>query len=89
MKSVDMYLGDSVCLAILRETGGPRAVGGQFSHYRSGRIGGHWDAGGEETRKGASAKRRISAGTSRIWSNTAANSVLTRVTGRARRPAIS
>lgn len=88
MKSVDIYLGDGVYLAILREAGGPRAVGGQFGHDDSGQIGGHWDAGGEETR-GASARSRVPASTSRIGSNTAASSCLTRVTGRARRPGMA
>ena len=86
---MDIYLGDSVYLAILREAGGPRAVGGQFGHDDSGQIGGHWDAGSKETRRGASAKSRIPASTSRIGSNTAANSCLTRVTGRARRPGMA
>ena len=88
---MDIYLGNRVYLAILREAGRPRAVGGQFGHDDSGQIGGHWDAGGEETRRGASAKSRIpaSTSTSRIGSNTAAKSCLTRVTGRARRPGMA
>ena len=56
MKSVDMYLGDCVCLAILREGGGPGAVGGQYCYNRSGRIGGHC-AGGKKKRRSASAER--------------------------------
>lgn len=83
MESGDIYLGDSVCLAILREGGGPRAVGGQFGHDDSGRIGRHRDAGGEERRRGASAETRETPGTSSIWSDTAADSCLTRVIARA------
>ncbi len=32
MESMDVYLSDSVGLAILREAGGPRAVGDQCAH---------------------------------------------------------
>lgn len=88
VKSLIIYLGDNVRLAVLREAGGPRAVGSQFGHYHSGRIGGHC-ASGEETRRGASAERRRPAGTCRIRSNTAADSCLSRVTGRARRPVMA
>ena len=88
MESMDVYLSDSVGFAMLRKAGGPRAVGDQCAHDRGGRIGGYWDAGGEE-RSGASAERRIATGTSRIWSNTAANSCLARITSKARRPAMA
>lgn len=81
MKTVDMYLGDSVCLAILREGGGPGAVGGQFGDNRGSCISRHC-AGGEKTRRGASAERRRPAGTDRIGSSTAAETCLARVTGR-------
>ena len=81
---MDAYLGDGVGFAVLDDRGRPRTVSNQFRHNRSARKSGHWAAGGEETRRGASAERRIPAGStrSRIWSNTAAGSFLTRVTGR-------
>ena len=81
VKSVDIYRGNSVCLAVLREGCRPRAVGYQFGHCLSGCICGHC-AGGEKSRKGASAERRRPAGTCGIGSNSAANSCLTRVTCR-------
>lgn len=82
---MNIYLGHIIYLAILREAGGPRAVGDQFGHHHSSQIGGHWDAGGKETRRGASAKRRIPAGNIRLWSNTAGNSCLNKVSARAGR----
>lgn len=85
MKIVEIYRGDSVCLAILCEGGGPGAVSGQFGHNHSGCIGGHWGAGSEERRRDAGAEIREPAGTSRIWSKTAANPSLGRVPGGARR----
>ena len=76
---MNTYLGDRVCFTILREDGGPRAVGDQFGHDLSGHVGRHRNAGGKERRRGASAEKRIAASTGRIWSNTAANACLLRV----------
>lgn len=76
-----MYLSDGICLAVLREAGGSRTVD-HCGHNRRGRVGGHWTTGGEKLSRGASAERRIPAGTGRIRSNTAAHSCLTRITGR-------
>ena len=76
---MDIYRGDSIRLAVLSEGGRSRAVRDQFSHYLSGCVCRH-SASGEEGSNGASAEWRRPAGTSRIWSTTAANSGLTRVT---------
>ena len=76
-----VYLGDSVLVAILCDYSGPRAVGGQFGHDLSGRVGGH-RTGGEKTRRGASAERRRAIG--RVGSNSAADPAFTRVACRSR-----
>ena len=76
MKSVDIYRGDSVFLAILSEGGRLRTVCDQFGHDLSSRIGGHCPS--REERRGASAERGRPSGAGRIGSNTATKSCLTR-----------
>ena len=76
VKSVDIYRGDSVFLAILSEGGRLRTVSDQFGHDLSCRIGGHCPS--SEERRGASAERRRPSGAGRIGSNTATQSCLTR-----------
>lgn len=77
-----IYLGDSVRLAILREGGGPGAVGSQLGHYHSGRIGRH--CASSEKRRGASALRRRPAGAGWIGSDIATNFCPFNASGRAK-----
>ena len=76
MRSVNIYRGDSVFLAVLGESGWPRTVCGQLCHDHGSRIGGHCP-GGEEGSRGSSAERRRPASAGRIGNKTATSSYLT------------